>query len=140
MIIQYFKKFAVIAILGILTSSCEVDGDVNDNTDPDTTESFKDLEVASTFEWKTANDFTLNYQGVPVSSSSAKRPLVIKTQDGKTLRKVNIELSEDVSLDFRVPSSEETIVVDWGTFEKSIALNSNSTIDFTFIEPDTNED
>jgi hypothetical protein len=132
-----FKSLFLAVLFVSLFTSCEVDGDVNEGVDPTTQDSFKDLIVASTFEWTTTSDYTINFKGVPVSSIDVKRPLIIKVQDGEILRKSNIALSEDITLDIRVPSRNETLVLSWGTFEKTLTLGENSTVDFTFIDPDT---
>jgi hypothetical protein len=68
-----------LAALTIFTfASCEVDGDVSTDIDSGSQDSFKDLIVASTFEWTTTSDYTINFKGVPVSSIDVKRPLKIK--------------------------------------------------------------
>ena len=131
-------RMLFLAALTIFTfASCEVDGDVSTDIDSGSQDSFKDLIVASTFEWTTTSDYTINFKGVPVSSIDVKRPLIIKVQDGEILRKANIALSEDITLDIRVPSRNETLVLSWGTFEKTLTLGESSTVDFTFIDPDT---
>jgi hypothetical protein len=139
---QYFKTLFLATFVVSIFTSCDVDGDVNQNPDPDPQgeESFKDLIVSSNFDWNTSDDYTINFQGNPVSSLAIERPLVIKIEGGEILRKVNTRLTEDESIDVRVPSKDETLVISWGSFEKTITLGANPTIDFTFIEPDTQDD
>jgi hypothetical protein len=128
-------KTLFLAALTVFTfASCEVDGDVSTDIDSGSQDSFKDLVVASTFEWTTTNDYTINFKGLPISTANVKMPLIIKIQGGDVLRKVNIGLSEDIDIDVSVPSRFQTLELSWGTFEKTLTLGDNSNVDFTFIE------
>jgi hypothetical protein len=129
----------ITAILAFSSTSCDVDGDVNGNNEPDTVESFTDLNADVNFDWKTSKDYTLNFNGIPVTNQ-IKKPLTIKTASGKIIRKMNISLSDNISIDLRVPSKEETLKLSWGTYEKEVSLEESPLIDFTFLEPNTDEE
>jgi hypothetical protein len=138
---RVFKIISLIFLFVSAFASCEVGGeitqDVDGSEDSATQDSFKDLIVANTFEWTTSQDITVNYKGVPLSSSGVKRPLIIKVKDGEVLRKLNVSLSDDISVDLRIPTREETLILSWGTLEKEFTLGDSQSIDFTFIDPDT---
>jgi hypothetical protein len=136
-----FKKLTISALIAFLFISCEVDGDVNGNNNNNTNEldSFKNLEVTDTFDWKTSSDYTINFNGIPVTSQ-VKRPLIIKTGSGEVIRSMNISLSDNFSIDLRVPSKEQNLMLSWGTYQKELLLERNLFIDFTFLEPNTDEE
>jgi len=137
------KSVALATIMIFTFSSCEVDGDVNNNDnnnpDPGTIEGFKDLNVADTFGWNTAKTVTINFEGIPVDNEIG-RPLIIKNHDGEELRKLNIDLSQDISINVNVTTEQETLILSWGSYQKELTLNGNSTQEFTFLEPDTDDE
>lgn len=141
---QIFKILFFACVIVFTSVSCEVDeiDDTNiDNQDPTTPEEgLENLSVSSSFEWATSTDYKINFQGLPVSSSSLIRPLIIRVKDGDVLRTLNITLSDDVTIDLRVPSREQTLVLSWGSLEKELNLDASSSIDFTFINPDNQDD
>lgn len=130
------KALFFAAVIALTATSCQKDED----TEPTTArpDSFSELKVDNTFDWSTANNYTIHYKGTPVGMA-VKKPLIIKTESGEILRQVNIALSENAVIDVRVPSMNETIMLSWGTHEKALSLGASSTVDFTFVEPDTEE-
>jgi hypothetical protein len=130
------KALFFAAIIALTATSCQKD----EETDPVATrpDSFSELKVDNTFDWSTANNYTIHYKGTPVGME-VKKPLEIKTQDGQVIRKVNIALSDNAVIDVRVPSKNETLIISWGTHEKALVLGASTTVDFTFVEPDTEE-
>ena len=131
-----FKTLFLALLIGLTATSCQKD----EENDPVSSRpnSFSELRADNSFNWSTAENYTIHYKGTPVGMA-VKKPLTIQTEDGKVIRQVNLALSENAVIDVRVPSKNETLVVSWGTHQKTIALGASSTIDFTFVEPDTEE-
>tara|TARA_Y100000782_G_scaffold115634_1_gene163547 strand:- start:7528 stop:7989 length:462 start_codon:yes stop_codon:yes gene_type:complete len=130
------KAIIMVAMIGAVSTSCKKEED--DNSSTATVESFTDLKVTSTFDWSSARTIQLNVSGV--EGVSAKDMLVITTADGTIVKKAYVALADNAFLDFKVPGYEEELTISWGTLEKTIVLGTSNIVEFTFLEPDTNEE
>lgn len=131
-----FKTLFFALLIGLAATSCQKDEE-NDpvSSRPD---SFSELKADNSFNWSTADNYTIHYKGTPVGMA-VKKPLTIQTEEGEVIRQVNLALSENAVIDVRVPSKNENLVISWGTHQRTIALGASSTIEFSFVKPDTEE-
>ncbi len=134
-----FRKLLFSAFIICTVASCDVEEVVADDIDPINQNGMKSLVVDDSFDWSTSKDYTINFKGNPIGTT-IERPLEIKIENGDVIRRVNISLSDNVSINLRVPSKDENLILSWGSLEKTLTLEESNTIDFTFIEPDVDEE
>lgn len=128
-----FKVLTIVLCTFLSTVSCEMPQDNNNAVDTTNPQKFTDIEANSDFNWSTAKNYTIHITGVPLGSGE-KRQFLVKTADDKVIRKMNVAISEDFSINIRVQSKIETLILSWANFEKEITLGANDTINFTFLE------
>ena len=128
-----FKVLSFTVFTFLSAVSCEMPEDTTSDVDTNIPQKFTDIEANSDFNWSTAKNYTIHIAVVPLGSGE-KRQFLVKTEDDKVIRKMNVAISEDFSINIRVQSKIETLILSWANFEKEITLGANNTINFTFLE------
>jgi hypothetical protein len=117
------KKLIFIAILFIVTLvSCQKDL----NVAPDIIKSTKELNVNSTFDWKTSKEITLNIIGMTDINPQISNILYVKSSVGDTIYYKNLlYMNSNYIIKFVVPTTETKVVLVYGSKTVTIDLVSN---------------
>jgi len=111
----------IASILFLVTSCRKSPGDVY----PDTpAESTNDLVVTQDFSWQTADQITLQLEGLstPLPYQST---LTVETLDGVVCLQVNYKLADNLTAMFSVPAKTSQVTIKYGNFIKTIPITDN---------------
>ena len=114
---------SVFALLGL--TSCKKQ--MNENQDlPNTGSSakkFNEIKTSENFDWKTTNELTFNYAGIP-TIEPVKTTLTISSEDGKIVFYAGTqEMSSNFQTKLVVPTNMSNIVVKYGAVSKIYSTN-----------------
>lgn len=124
------KKLYIFILLVATLVSCRKIDDVTPSDSPKPT---KELNINSSFNWKTSKEVTLNVIGLKNVSPQIKNTLYIKSTIGDTTYyKDLLIMNTDYTIKFTVPSTETKVVLIYGSKSKTLDLLSNE-ITFDYI-------
>jgi len=124
------KKLSIILILFLILVSCRKIDNVTPDGSPKST---KELQVNSTFDWKTSKEITLNIIGLKKVNPQIINILSVKSFVGDTTYyKDFLKMNTDYVIKFNVPSTENKVIIIYGSKTKTIDLLSNE-ITFDYI-------
>ena len=125
------KKLLFIAILFIVTLvSCQKDFNAN----PDIIKPTKELNVNSTFNWKTSKEITLNIIGMTDINPQISNTLYVKSIVGDTTYYKNLlYMNSNYIIKFVVPTTETKVTLVYGSKTVTIDLVSND-ITYNYIK------
>ena len=124
------KKLYIFILLVATLVSCRKIDDVTPSDSPKPT---KELNINSSFNWKTSKEVTLNVIGLKNVSPQIKNTLYINSTIGDTTYyKDLLIMNTDYTIKFTVPSTETKVVLIYGSKSKTLDLLSNE-ITFDYI-------
>lgn len=124
------KLLSAAVLIGFFFGACSKDG--NNTPNNSTPEKFQDLNVSSSFDWRTNQDVQLQIIGLP-TVNTIERTLIVKNQDGETVYKQTWEMSESGSLSITLPKYMTELTVEYGSIEEQVEINSIGDAVFSFI-------
>jgi len=117
-----------IACLFILISGCRKTLIIDENTPAN----IDDLNVSSTFNWKTIRNITLEVTGMNIPVN-VKNTFYIKSSDESQLYfKDYLQINQNYTLKFAIPSYETQLVITYGSIKKILEVNADI-LNFTYL-------
>lgn len=126
---------SAVLLLGLI--SCQKDKDQVKAKNSVNAVSTADMVVPKDFDWKTTKLTTLRIEGSDAMFTE-KRPIVIKTEDGRLILSRHVSMNEDVDIQFELPIAYKHIMVEFGAITKLVDVN-NGLASFDFV-PEANEE
>ena len=124
------KKLLYIFILLMILVSCKKSYDAIPSDPP---KSIMELNINSTFDWKTSKEITLNIIGLKGVDSQIINTLYVKSSVGDTTYfKDLLVMNTNYVLKFAVPSTETKVILVYGSKRFIMDLLSNE-ITFDYI-------
>ena len=122
------KKLLILILLATTVIACK-----KADTNPDPSNSTKDLVASSNFDWKTTKEITLDVIGLKSVNPEIKNILYVNSSIGDTVYYNNLLfMNTDYQIKFSVPSTENSVTLKYGTKVMDIDLVSNY-ITFDYI-------
>jgi hypothetical protein len=106
---------------------------------PSEPQGFSKLEVASNFDWKNSKTVTINVTGLPTNEPIRSTLTMSRHSGGNEDFYAGSHLmSENVSVTLRIPAAQDSLIVRFGTVQKTISVKTRTvTVDYLpTIEPD----
>ena len=91
-----------------------------------------DLNVSADFDWKTSREITLNVVGLKEVNPIIANTLYVNSPAGETYYKDLLTMNKDYTIKFAVPSTETSLVLNYGTKTLTLPITSNS-LTFDYI-------
>ena len=131
---KQMKKFIILSFLAAISlTSCKKN--LTENQDLPTgnnIKKFSELKTSESFDWKTTNELTFNYAGIP-TIEPVKTTLTITSEDGKVVLYAGLqEMSANLQIKLAIPTNMNTLKVKYGAVEKTYQTNV-STIAFDIL-------
>ncbi len=104
-------------------SSCQKDVPPAPDTTAGTT---TELKVAADFDWKTSREITLNVIGLKEVNPAINNTFYVNSSAGVTYYKDLLTMNQDYTIKFAVPSTETTLVFNYGSKTKTVEITSSS--------------
>ncbi len=84
---------------------------------------FNEIKTSENFDWKTTNELTFNYVGIP-TIQPVKTTLTISSEDGKIVFYAGTQdMSSNFQTKLAVPTNMSNIVVKYGAVSKIYSTN-----------------
>ncbi len=115
---QFILLLTSVVFVSLIFSSCKRIEPIEDVPENGITE-MEDMQVTSSFDWKTSTDYTLTLEG------NSSNIVEITSEEGTPYLKVFIKANESYSTKLTVPTYEEKVILKYMGKEVSLDLNSS---------------
>lgn len=128
------KKLMILSLIAIvgLTSCKKQLTEKQDKPNDNKVTKFSELKTSESFDWKTTNEITFKYVGIP-TIEPVRTTLTISSEDGKKIFYAgNQEMAKSFEMKLAVPTNMNNLVVKYGAVSKTFST-SLSQISFDIL-------
>ncbi|MGB0175773.1 MAG: hypothetical protein ACPF9D_01320 [Owenweeksia sp.] len=128
------KKALLAGLFLSLVLSCSKDDSRQNNQVNNNPEDFTELEVSSTFDWRTTSKYSIQVTGVPTDMTQ-KRILQVWDSQQNVLAQRVVRLTENTTVEFTAAAGMDELTVKCGSIEKKVDV-SNGKGSFNYLPED----
>lgn len=122
---------SIFALLGLTSCKKQLTEKQNGPTKNSVTK-FSELKTSETFDWKTTNEITFKYVGIP-TIEPVKSKLTVTSEDVKIIFYAgNQEMAKSYEMKLAVPTNMKSLIVKYGAVRKTFST-SLSIISFDIL-------